>query len=200
VSSTGLIVGITGATGAIYGVHLLERLRELEVPTHLILSPWGKRTIEHETSFTVKQVHDLATTVEGYNDMGATLSSGSFETAGMVVAPCSMKTLAGIRVGLADNLIARAADVALKERRRLVLVVRETPLNQVHLKNMLELAKMGVVIFPPVPSFYNRPTTLDEVVDYTTARVLDQLDIRAPRDDRWDGVLRGRSNDSDVTG
>ena len=195
-SRPGLIVGITGATGAIYGVRLLERLREVEVPSHLILSTWGKRTIEHETSYSVTQVQDLATTVEGYNNLAAAMSSGSFPTAGMIVAPCSVKTLASIAVGLADNLLARAADVVLKERRPLVLLVRETPLNQVHLENMLRLAQMGVVVMPPVPAFYNHPATIEEMVDFTVARALDQLDLPAPWVDRWDGQMR-RADDGE---
>ena len=193
-----MIVGITGATGAIYGVKLLERLREQEVPSHLILSTWGKRTIEHETSYTAAQVRDLATTVEGFNNLASTISSGSFKTAGMVVAPCSVKTLASISVGLADNLISRAADVVLKERRPLVLMVRESPLNQIHLENMLRLAKMGVVVMPPVPAFYNQPASIDELVDYTVARALDQLDLPAPwaDDGRWDGKMRRDVDDA----
>jgi 4-hydroxy-3-polyprenylbenzoate decarboxylase len=190
----GLVVGISGATGAIYGVRLLEKLRELEVPSHLVLSRWGRRTIEHETDYTVAEVQNLATSVEGYNDLAAPISSGSFETSGMVVAPCSVKTLASISVGLADNLISRAADVTLKERRRLVLLVRETPFTEIHLENMIRLSRMGVVIMPPVPAFYNRPQSLDDVIDYTIARTLDQLDLPAPWADRWDGKLRRGSD------
>lgn len=192
-SDEGVIVGISGATGAIYGVRLLERLRELEVPTHLVLSTWGKRTIEHETSYTVAEVEGMASSVEGYANLAATISSGSFPTRGMVIAPCTVKTLAAIAAGLADNLMTRAADVVLKERRRLVLVVRETPLHEIHLENMLRLTRMGAVMFPPVPSFYNNPSTIDQMVDFTVARVLDQLDLQVSDVQRWDGRMRRRA-------
>lgn len=195
-SRPGLVVGITGATGAIYGVRLLERLRDVEVPSHLILSTWGKRTIEHETDYTVAEVQALATTVEGYTNLAAPMSSGSFPTSGMIVAPCSVKTLAAIAVGLADNLLTRAADVVLKERRPLVLLVRETPLHQVHLENMLKLAQMGVVVMPPVPAFYNHPSSIEELVDFTVARAMDQLALPAPWATRWDGQMR-RSEGND---
>lgn len=207
-SGPGVIVGISGATGAIYGVRLLERLRDLEVPTHLVLSSWGKRTIEHETSYTVADVEAMATSVEGYGNLAATISSGSFETKGMVIAPCTVKTLAAIAAGLADNLMTRAADVVLKERRPLVLVVRETPLHEIHLENMLRLTRMGAVMFPPVPSFYNVPETIGEMVDFTVARVLDQLDLSVTDVERWDGRLqrqargerRGPGGDADGAG
>ena len=203
-SGPGVIVGISGATGAIYGVRLLERLRDLEVPTHLVLSSWGKRTIEHETSYTVADVEAMATSVEGYGNLAATISSGSFETRGMVIAPCTVKTLAAIAAGLADNLMTRAADVVFKERRPLVLVVRETPLHEIHLENMLRLTRMGAVMFPPVPSFYNNPATIDEMVDFTVARTLDQLDLSVEDVHRWDGRLQrragGRRASSDAPG
>ncbi len=188
-STPPLIVAMTGATGAIYGVRLLERLREASVPTHLILTPWAKRNIVHETDWTVPQVESLATTVERLKNLASVVSSGSFPTRGMVVAPCSVKTVAAINAGITDNLVARAADVVLKERRHLVLVVRETPFSQIHLRNMLELARMGVVIMPPVPAFYHRPKTIDDIVDHTVARVFDQLDIEAPWAVRWDGEI-----------
>ncbi|MPZ87455.1 MAG: UbiX family flavin prenyltransferase, partial [Nitriliruptorales bacterium] len=191
-SAPRLIVGITGATGAIYGIRLLERLSERDIETHLILSPWGKRTIEHETDYTVERVQGLASSVNSYNDLAAAISSGSFVTAGMIVAPCSVKTLASISHGFADNLISRAADVVLKERRRLVLLVRETPLSEVHLENMLRLARMGVVVMPPMPAFYNHPKDIAQLVDNTVARALDQLEIPAPWAKRWDGRLRRR--------
>lgn len=196
----GLIVGITGATGAIYGIKLLEHLRELGIPSHLIVSTWGKRTIEHETKYTMAQVNDLVSSVEGFKNLGASISSGSFQTGGMVVAPCSVKTLAAISVGLADNLITRAADVVLKERRRLVLMVRETPLSEIHLENMLRLARMGVTVMPPVPSFYNHPASLDEMVEYTVARTMDQLQIPAHwvDADRWHGEQMRRRTDEDA--
>jgi 4-hydroxy-3-polyprenylbenzoate decarboxylase len=184
-----VIVGITGATGAIYGVRLLERLREQRVETHLVVSRWGARTLLHETPYTREQVEALADTSYAPNDMSASISSGSFATDGMVVAPCSAKTLAAIAHGYGDNLIHRAADVVLKERRRLVLVVREAPLSDLHLENMLRLSRMGVVILPPVPAFYHNPRTLDEVVDHTVARILDQLGIALPGARRWAGEM-----------
>lgn len=190
--SDGLVVGITGATGAVYGIRLLERLRDLEVPTHLIVTTWGKRTIEHETGYTLADVGALATTVESFGDLASVVSSGSYRTRGMAVVPCSVNTLASVSAGLSANLLTRAADVTLKEQRKLVLVVRETPLSEIHLENMLRLARMGVVVMPPVPAFYNFPSTLSDVVDYTVTRVLDQfgLDCGEAAGNRWDGRLR----------
>ncbi len=183
-----LVVGITGASGAVYGVRLLRALREREVEIHLIASRWARITIEHETDATFAEIKALADTVYGENDQAAAVSSGSFRTLGMVVAPCSVKTLAGIATGYADNLVTRAADVTLKERRPLVLVVREAPLNTVHLRNMATLSELGATIFPPVPAFYHRPTTLDEVIDYTVLRILDQLDLGGESPWRWTGL------------
>src|SRR5216684_6069481 len=159
-----LIVGITGATGSILGIRLLQALHSSHVETHLVVSKWGARTLAHETSYTLEQVQQMATSSYSPSDQGAALSSGSFLTNGMVVAPCSMRTLAAIANGQGDHLIHRAADVILKERRKLVLVVRESPLNDIHLENMLKLSRMGVVIIPPVPAFYNNPRTVDDVV------------------------------------
>ena len=184
-----IIVAITGATGTIYGVRALQMLRQADVETHLIISKWGARTLIHETSYTVEQVQQMASYTCAQNDQGAKISSGSFQTSGMVVAPCSVKTLGAIANGVSDNLIHRAADVVLKERRKLVLVVREAPLNAVHLENMLKLSRMGVVISPPVPAFYNRPETVAEIVDQTVMRVLDQLGIHLDEAPRWDGVM-----------
>ena len=184
-----LIVGITGATGSILGVRLLEALRDAEVETHLVVSKWGARTLVHETSCTLEQVRKLAACGYSPDDQGAPISSGSFLTRGMVVAPCSMGTLAAIAHGQADNLIHRAADVILKERRKLVLVVRESPLSEIHLENMLKLSRMGVVILPPVPAFYNHPRTLDDLVNHFVMRILDQLDIHTDLARRWDGVM-----------
>src|SRR3954466_3119635 len=159
-----LIVGMTGATGAVLGIRLLEHLARMpEVETHLVLSRWARTTIELETGMSVAAVGKLADVVHRPEDQGATIASGSFRTDGMVIVPCSMKTLAGIRTGYADGLVARAADVCLKERRRLVLVPRETPLSDVHLENMLALSRMGATILPPVPAFYNHPTSLADV-------------------------------------
>jgi 4-hydroxy-3-polyprenylbenzoate decarboxylase len=183
-----LIVGITGATGTIFGIRLLEMLRDTDVETHLVLSRWAARALVHETSYTVDQVTALATRVYPLTDQGAPISSGSFLTMGMVVVPCSMRTLAAIAHGLGDNLIHRAADVILKERRRLVLAVREAPLSDIHLENMLKLSRMGVVICPPMPAFYNKPESLDDLVNYSAARLLDQLDIHLDVRNRWTGL------------
>jgi 4-hydroxy-3-polyprenylbenzoate decarboxylase len=163
-------------------------LKGSSIETHLVMSRWAARTLVHETSYTVDQVQALATTVYQLSDQGAAISSGSFLTAGMVVVPCSMRTLAAIAHGLGDNLIHRAADVVLKERRKLVLAVREAPFNDIHLENMLKLSRMGVVITPPAPAFYNRPQTIDDIVNYTVARLLDQLDIHIDVR-RWTGQM-----------
>ena len=184
-----IIVGISGATGVIYGVRTLERLREAGVETHLVISRWGMRTLLHETPWSREQVEALAHTVHAASDMGAAISSGSFRTDGMIVAPCSAKTLAAIATGVGDNLLHRAADVVLKERRRLVLVVRETPLSEIHLDNMLRLTRMGAVVLPPMPAFYNNPRTLDDVVDHTVARVLDQFGLDTSGVPRWTGEM-----------
>ena len=182
-----LIVGMTGASGSIYGVRLLEMLHGTGIETHLIMSRWGARTLVHETSYTPEQVNALATVVHPLTDQGASISSGSFVTMGMVIAPCSVRTLAAIAHGLGDNLIHRAADVVLKERRKLVLAVREAPLSEIHLENMLKLSRMGVVISPPVPAFYSRPASIDEMVNYTCIRLLDQLGIHVETT-RWAGL------------
>ena len=184
-----LIVGLSGATGAIFGIRLLEALKECEVESHLIVSKWAERTIKHETRYTIDQVTALANVHYNINDMGAAVSSGSFLTEGMVIIPCSMRTLGGIAHGYGEHLIHRAADVILKERRRLVLVPRETPLSQVHIENMLKLARMGVIMLPPVPAFYNHPRSVDDIVDHIVARVLDQFGIAAPFAKRWDGRM-----------
>ncbi len=185
-----LIVGITGATGTIFGVRLLQMLHGSGVETHLVVSKWAARTLTHETQYALKDVQTLATHNYGISDQGAAISSGSFVTLGMVIAPCSMRTLAAIAHGLGDNLIHRAADVVLKEKRKLVLVVREAPFSEIHLENMLKLARMGVVILPPVPAFYNHPQNLDDVINHITMRVIDQFDIHLDVMNRWDGVLR----------
>ena len=184
-----LIVAITGASGAIYGVRLLEHLRALgTVEAHLLLSPAGVRNGHQELGRTRGDVERLAHMAHNVNDIGATLASGSFATAGMVVAPCSMKTLAACAQGLADNLVARAADVCLKERRRLVLLVREAPLNLAHIRNMEAVTLMGGVIFPPVPAFYQRPTSIEQMVDHTLARVLDLFGIDNRLAPPWPGL------------
>ena len=196
-----LIVGMTGATGVIYGVRLLQRLREAGVETHLVISKWGARTLLHETPYTREQVEALATEVYAPNDMGAAIASGSFQAAGMIIAPCSVKTLGAIAHGYGDSLVHRAADVTLKEKRKLLLSVREAPLSEIHLENMLKLARMGAVMLPPLPAFYNNPTTIDDLVDHTVARMLDQFGIDAGPAMRWSGEMsapaRSRSRDED---
>ena len=185
-----LNIGMTGSTGAIFGIRMLEALKHTDVETHLIISKWAQRTIEHETRHTLEQVRAMATVVHSQGDMGASISSGSFLTEGMVVIPCSVRTLGGIANGYGEHLVHRAADVVLKERRKLVLVVRETPLSEVHLENMLKLARMGVVMLPPMPAFYNHPKTVEDVIDHIVMRVLDQFGIEAPFAKRWDGHMQ----------
>jgi flavin prenyltransferase len=187
-----IAVALTGATGAVFGIRMLERLSTMDVETHLIISRWGRRTIEHETELSVKQVRDLADVSHPIGDQAATLSSGSFRTDALVVAPCSVRTLAAIAHGLADNLITRTADVVLKERKTLLLLVREAPLNDIHLQNMLTASRAGAVIFPPVPAFYMQPSSLDDVVDHIVTRGLDQLGFESDGRWRWDGHLRHR--------
>jgi 4-hydroxy-3-polyprenylbenzoate decarboxylase len=194
-----LIVGITGASGSIYGIRLLEMLRETGIETHLIFSQWAARTLVHETSYTVQQVQDLATVRYPIGDVGAAIASGSFLTMGMVIAPCSMRTLGAIAHGVGDNLIHRAADVILKERRRLVLAIREAPLSEIHIENMLKLARMGVSICPPTPAFYNHPASLDEAVSYSVVRLLDQLGIHLRGDERWRGLPRAGHGATETT-
>ena len=184
-----VIVAITGATGAIYGVRILQRLREAGAETHLVISRWGARTLLHETPYSREQVESLATVTYAPADMGAAISSGSFRTDGMVIAPCSAKTLAAVAHGFGENLVHRAADVILKERRRLVLVVREAPLSDIHLENMLKLSRMGAVVLPPMPAFYNHPRTVDDVIDHTVSRVLDQFGVDVAGVERWTGEM-----------
>jgi flavin prenyltransferase len=189
-----LIVAITGATGAIYGVRLLETLRRLGgVETHLLVSSAGWLNIQHELELDKSTVHALADVVHSVRDVGASIASGSFATDGMIVAPCSMRTLASVAHGLSDNLITRAADVVLKERRRLVLLVRETPFNLAHLRNMTAVTEMGGVIFPPLPAFYQKPQTIDEMVDHTVERVIDLFGLGQPIAHAWQG-MRGESD------
>ncbi|MBP7598077.1 MAG: UbiX family flavin prenyltransferase [Pseudoxanthomonas sp.] len=187
-----LIVAITGASGAIYGIRLLQVLRTLPGwETHLVLSASGALTAAQEVDLKRSEIEALADEVHSVKDIGAVVSSGSFHTAGMVVAPCSMKTLAGIAHGLADNLVSRAADVVLKERRRLVLLARETPLNLAHLRNMVAVTEMGAIVFPPVPAFYVRPASLDDMVNHTVGRVLDLFDVdHSDLVKRWEGLRR----------
>jgi flavin prenyltransferase len=187
--TTRLIVAITGATGAIYGVRLLQVLRETPgVETHLLVSDAGVLNLHQELDMNRKDVEALAHVVHNVRDVGASIASGSFQSDGMIVAPCSMKTLAAIAHGYADNLITRAADVVLKERRRLVLMVRETPFNLAHLRNMTMVTEMGGIIFPPLPGFYHRPQSIAEMVDHTVGRVLDLFDIQHELAPRWIGL------------
>lgn len=180
-----LIVGISGASGVIYGIRLLQVLRELPIETHLIMSRTAEVTLAHETDFKVRQVQALADGVHAATDLAAPPSSGSFRTIGMVIAPCSMRSLGELASGVTTSLLTRAADVALKERRRLVLLTRETPLHSVHLRNMLTLSDMGAIIAPAMPAFYSRPQTLDDVIDHTVARVLDLFGLEGGRLKRW---------------
>ncbi|WP_413737787.1 UbiX family flavin prenyltransferase [Sodalis sp. RH21] len=185
-----LIVGITGASGAIYGVRLLQVLQGVEgIETHLVLSNAARQTLALETDYSIRDLQSLADRVHDSRDIAASISSGSFKTAGMVILPCSMKTLSAIVNSYSDGLLARAADVVLKERRTLVLCVRETPLHLGHLRLMTAAAEMGAVIMPPVPALYHRPTSLQEIIDQTVNRVLDQFDIELPQDlfERWQG-------------
>lgn len=185
-----IIVGITGSTGSVYGVRLLQVLRESPgIETHLVISSPGKRTLVQETEFSVKEVESLAHRVYDNRDIGAALASGSFKTSGMVIAPCSIKTVSALATCYADTLIARAGDVTLKEGRRLVAVVRESPLHVGHLKQMLALAEMGGIILPPMPAFYLRPKTLGDIVDQTLGRILDRLDIPHTLVPEWPGIL-----------
>ena len=184
-----IVVGITGATGAVYGVRLLARLHDVPgVETHLVVSDAASLTLHQEVGMQRRDVEALAHVVHKNREIGASIASGSFQTDGMVIAPCSMKTLAAVAHGLADNLVARAADVILKERRRLILMVRETPLNLAHLRNMTAVTEMGGIIFPPLPSFYHRPASIDEMVDHTLDRVLDLLGLENVAAPRWSGM------------
>jgi 4-hydroxy-3-polyprenylbenzoate decarboxylase len=183
------IVAITGATGAVYGVRLLEVLGAVPgIETHLVVSPAGWMNVEQELERPRRDVESLASVVHNVRDVGASIASGSFATAGMVVAPCSMRTLAAIALGLSDNLVTRAADVVLKERRRLVLMTRETPLNLAHLRNMAAVTEMGAIVFPPLPAFYQRPKSVAEIVDHTVGRVLELLSIEQTLSPPWPGL------------
>ena len=186
-SQSPLLVGITGASGVIYGVRLLELLRACNVETHLIVSRAALMTLAYETSLKLADVEALATVVHSNNDVGAACSSGSFPTRGMIIAPCSIKTMAEIATGNTANLISRAADVVLKERRRLVLMLRETPLHIGHIRNMATVTEAGGIVYPPVPAFYALPKSIEEMVDHTLARVLDLFDIDTGMAHRWTG-------------
>ena len=184
-----VIVGISGASGAVYGARLLQVLQgQSSIETHLVVSDAGWRNLRHELDMDRPAVEALAHRVHDLHNVGAAIASGSFDCHAMVVAPCSMRTLAAVAHGLADNLLTRAADVALKERRRLVLMVRETPLHLVHLRNMVTVTEMGAIVCPPLPAFYLRPTTLGDVVDYSVARVLDLIGVAHQIAPRWEGL------------
>ena len=181
-----IIIGITGATGTIYGSRLMEMLREEgDTEIHLVMSPSAKLTLKMEYDVEPDYINSLAHEVHAPNNIGASISSGSFASVGMIVAPCSIKTMSNIAMGNTGDLISRAADVILKERRRLVIAIRETPLHAGHLENLLKLAHLGAVIFPPVPAFYNRPRTLEDIVDQSCMRILDQLDVHLETAPRW---------------
>jgi len=194
-----LIVGITGATGTIFGVRLLQILEGTGIETHLVMSKWAQRTLTHETPYTAAEVEQMAACVYRSTNQGAPISSGSFLTKGMIIAPCSMRTLGAIANGFGHNLITRAADVTLKERRKLVILVREAPFNDIHLENMLKLSRMGVVVLPPVPAFYNHPKTIDDIVNHVVQRALDQFEIHIDVVARWDGVMRNTTRESGVS-
>lgn len=188
-----LVVAITGASGSIYGIRLLELLRGLEdIETHLVISPAGRRTLLHETDYAMAQVEELADVVYGYRDIGAPLASGSFRTDGMIVAPCSIRTMSALALSLSDNLITRAGDVTLKEGRPLIALVRETPLHLGHLRLAAQLAEIGGIVMPPVPAFYPRPQSVEEIVDHTVGRVLQRLGLPVEGlVEEWEGdVLR----------
>ena len=185
---TRIVVGVTGATGAVYALRLLQRLRAAETEVHLVVTPAGLLNVHHELGLDRKAFEAHADTAYAPGDVGAAIASGSFAAAAMVVAPCSMKSLAAIAHGLSDNLLTRAADVALKERRRLVLMIRETPLNLAHLRNRTAATEMGAIVFPPLPAFYHRPTTIDELVDDSVERVLQLLGIDGAAPKAWAGL------------
>jgi flavin prenyltransferase len=182
-----MIVGISGATGIVYGLRLLEMLRELDIETHLVMTKAGERTLAYETDRKVREVRACADYCYSDSDIGATIASGSFRTMGMVVAPCSVRSLSAIATGNTDGLLSRAADVCLKERRRVVLLFREAPLHAGHIRSMAAATENGAIVFPPVPAFYDRPQSLEEIVDHTVGRVLDLFDIDAGVVRRWSG-------------
>ena len=188
-----LIIGMTGASGAIFGTRLLEVLADTDIESHLIVSKWAQQTLEHETSYTLDALRNLASETYSVGDMGAKVSSGSFNTDGMVILPCSMRSVASIAHGLGEHLVHRAADVILKEKRKLVLVVREMPLSTIHLENLLKLSKMDVTILPPMPAFYNHPKNIDDIVDHVVMRTLDQFDVARELVNRWNGKMHNNS-------
>lgn len=183
-----IVVAITGATGIAIGVRVLQLLKQCKVETHLVMSKWGMATMKYETDYNMEDIMALASKVYTARDVSAPISSGSFQHDGMIVVPCSMKTLAGIRMGFTEDLIVRAADVTLKERRKLLLVTRETPLSDIHLDNMLYLSRMGTIIFPPVPAFYTKPRSVEDIIEQSSGRILDCFGIDTNTFPRWEGV------------
>ncbi|KAJ5737875.1 uncharacterized protein N7483_003000 [Penicillium malachiteum] len=185
-----IVVGITGATGTLFAIRLLEILQDLGVETHLVISKWAMATMKYETPTTEADLRELCTYFYASRDVSAPIASGSFLHDGMIIVPCSMKTLAAVRIGYCEDLIARAADVTLKENRKLMLVIRETPLSEIHLENMLHLRRFGATIFPPVPAFYTRPESLNDLIDQSVGRMLDIFDIHTNGFERWNGFQR----------
>jgi 4-hydroxy-3-polyprenylbenzoate decarboxylase len=188
-----LIVGISGASGAIYGVRLLQALRDLPVETHLVVSKAAEMTLAYETEFKVKDLRALANHWYPVADVGAAISSGSFQTLGMIIAPCSVRSMAEIATGVTTNLLTRAADVVLKERRRLVLMLRESPLHTGHLRNLTALSEMGAIVAPPLPAFYTRPQTVDDIVNHSVGRALDLMGIESGLVKRWGEAARNKA-------
>lgn len=184
-----IVIGVTGASGTIYAIDLIKKLQRIpNVETHGIFSAWAKKNLQLETDYSLEDVRNMLDYYYNDGDLGATIASGSFLTDGMVIVPASMKTVASISVGIGDNLISRAADVTLKEQRKLIMVPRETPLNTIHLENMTKLSKMGVQMIPPIPAFYNHPQTIQDLVDHQTMKILDALGIANDSDGRWEGI------------
>lgn len=193
-----IVIGITGATGTVYAIRILQILRLLSIETHLVISKWALATMKYETSLSETEIRTMATKCYTAKDLSAPIASGSFQHDGMMIVPCSMKTLSAVRTGFCDDLISRAADVSLKEGRKLILAVRETPLNDIHLENMLAVRRAGATIFPPVPSFYNRPESLEDMIDQTAGRMLDQMGIFTDGFERWEGFRRAKSKPAAV--
>lgn len=185
-----IIVAITGATGAQIGIHLLQTLRRLNVETHIIISKWAAETIKYETDYTPAAVKALADHAYSSHDLAAPIASGSYRVDGMIVVPCSVKTLAAINAGICDDLVTRAADVCLKERKRLVLSVRETPFSEIHLRNMMEVTRAGAIVAPPVVAFYTKPSSINDILDQMVGRLLDLFDLDARNFERWDGMQK----------
>lgn len=184
-----IVIGVTGASGTIYAIDLIKKLHKINsIETHVILSPWAKQNLKIETEMSLDEIKSLSDFYYSASDLGARIASGSFLTDGMVIVPASMKTVASIAVGLGDNLISRAADVTLKEQRKLIIVPRETPLNTIHLENMTKLSKMGVQMIPPIPAFYNHPKTIQDLIDHQTMKVMDALHIKNDTQGRWEGI------------